>query len=362
MGYRIELLDSGHLGAIAELNRRLVAGGVTREFLLPERLGATADPGAPVRKDQFVVSSDRGVHGGFMLQQQDFWVDGKVQKIGNYQMPISEGLIDRAHATIGMLMVREALRRCPRVFALGMGGREHRLPRMLQAMGWQLSQVPFFFHVHNPGRFMRNIGPLRSSAPRRILGRVLAASGVGWAGIRLMQARRLRVPHVCLQRVDRFGPWADEVWERSKAGLSFGARRSSEMLNLLYPPENSRFLRFKVVRNADTVAWVVLLDTPMRNNRHFTDLRVGTIADGVAVAGEAASAVRAARAWLGEQGVDLTVSNQSHVDWMRALKGCGFLQGPSNYVFAASSALHAVLEPRGHNHITRGDGEGPLSL
>src|SRR5678815_6030997 len=74
----------------------------------------------------------------------------------------------------------------------------------------------------------------------------------------------------------------------------------------------------------------------------------------------------AAAAALQERGVDLIVSNQSHAAWAAALAGCGFGTGPSNFIFAASKKLAALLDPWsahvGRIHLTRGDGDGPIHL
>jgi hypothetical protein len=64
-------------------------------------------------------------------------------------------------------------------------------------------------------------------------------------------------------------------------------------------------------------------------------------------------------------GADLLVSNQTHDAWNAALRRCGFVRGPSNFVFAASPAMRKILgteENFGHMHINRGDGDGPINL
>jgi hypothetical protein len=362
MGLRIEPLREDHLPDVRDLNRRLCAANVAQGFLLADSVPKPLDRTRPVFKEHYVVADERGVHGGFMLQHQDFSINGRTERIGNYQMPISEGVIDRNYAPVGMLMLREALRIHPRLFALGMGGRGNLLPRMLEAMGWRLWDVPFLFHVHRPARFLRHIAALRSSASRRLLMDAAAASGAGWIGIRVMQARRAVDAGVAVEEVADFGPWADDLWERCAPGFSFCAQRTRAMLNLQYPRAQERYLRLKMSRAGAPVGWVVLLDTQMRQDRHFGNLRVGTIADGVAAPGDIAPVLSAAVAMLQRRGVDLTVSNQAHEDWTGALRQCGFLSGPSNYVFAASKPLSELLVRDQRMHITRGDGEGPLSL
>jgi hypothetical protein len=60
--------------------------------------------------------------------------------------------------------------------------------------------------------------------------------------------------------------------------------------------------------------------------------------------------------------VDLIVSNQLHGAWVSALRGAGFRAGPSNFIFAMSKALTALIPEGAEVHINRGDGDGPIHL
>ena len=52
--------------------------------------------------------------------------------------------------------------------------------------------------------------------------------------------------------------------------------------------------------------------------------------------------------------------------WSAALKACGFLPGPSNFIFASSQALSRCMAEKGVRpdavHVNRGDGDGPINL
>ena len=137
--------------------------------------------------------------------------------------------------------------------------------------------------------------------------------------------------------------------------------RDAATLNVLYPSHSERFIKIRVGEG-----WAVLLDTQMRKHKYFGDMRVGTIADCFASPRDAHSVVRAATAVLEQRGVDLIVSNQSHSDWCAALRATGFRAGPSNFLFAASKKLMALLgsleDNFGRIHLTRGDGDGPIHL
>ena len=77
--------------------------------------------------------------------------------------------------------------------------------------------------------------------------------------------------------------------------------------------------------------------------------------------------MRASAAELDDRGVDVVISNQSHAVWCEAFRSCGFLEGPSNRLFACSQALAQQLDTpfeaaRSLMHLTRGDGSGPIHL
>jgi hypothetical protein len=50
--------------------------------------------------------------------------------------------------------------------------------------------------------------------------------------------------------------------------------------------------------------------------------------------------------------------------WTAALSQCGFLKGPSNFIFAAAPAVSKLLEPLNQTmcrvHLNRGDGDNLL--
>jgi hypothetical protein len=57
------------------------------------------------------------------------------------------------------------------------------------------------------------------------------------------------------------------------------AVRDSEALNTLYPASSNRFLCYKVIGGSSVLRWAVLLDTQMRDHKHFGNLRVRSIVD-----------------------------------------------------------------------------------
>ena len=370
MKVTIEPFAPHHLPSIKALNERLRSGGTDSGFLLPEQFPELAPPAQerrPIDKRQFIVADEGVVRGGYMLQKQEFLVDGRPVVIGNIQMPITEGVIDKKFSALGGLLVREITRVCPLLFALGMGGRQNSFPRLLRAMGWTLLDVPFFFHVNHPNRFLRNIGPLRTSSLRRVAAALAAGTGAGWAGIRLIQARMSgSMPAHSVEPIADFGPWTDELWNQCQGSSFFCGVRSRAALEHFYPADQTRYLRYRMTADGAVVGWVVLVDTQMRDHPYFGNLRVGTIVDGTALPEHTAAVVRSAARTLEQRGADLTICNHSDATWIAALRRAGFLSGPSNYVFAMSKELAKLLQPLPENlprmFLNRGDGEGPTRL
>ena len=95
-------------------------------------------------------------------------------------------------------------------------------------------------------------------------------------------------------------------------------------------------------------------------------MNLGSIVDCLALRGYEKSIINRTSQMLKKKGVDLIVSNQAHIFWKNALKMNSFINGPSNFIFAASKVLSDKLKGniqlRDHIHLTRGDGDGPINL
>jgi hypothetical protein len=306
----------------------------------------------------FLAVEEGWVRGGYMLRRQNFSIAGVTVAGAHYRLPVSEGLVNRAYAMLGLRLVRDALAREPRLYAMGMGGWDNPLPQMLRRLGWSMCAIPFHFKVAHPGRFLRHIRALRTSPLRRAALDAAAFTGAGWLGMRAFGLGR-RLPVTSCDLAPAFAPWADEVWERSRPAYALLAQRDAATLDRLYPPSDPRFLRVRA-----SGGWAVLLDTQMQNHKQFGDMRVGTIVDCLAPPESAAAIVRACASLLEQRGVDLIVSNQLHAAWSRALLASGFRTSASNYLLALSPAF--VQAAGGANqdrfHINRGDGDGPIHL
>ena len=375
MGLRVVLYEAAHEPAARAFNARLRAADAL-PFPLPEAAPApnpnTPAPGIEFR--HFVVVDDAGeVRGGYFIRIQPFVVRGQVHSVGQYQAPLSEGLIDKRYTAVGAATLAHALGELPLMFAMGMGSLDRPLPRMLRAMGWAILETPFFFLVLNGKRFLRNIGPLRGRPERRVAADVLAFSGLGGLGLKAIQGARTRSRfdrRYRQQPIQEFSEWADRIWRDSAPQYSLSAVRSADYLRFIYPgmgpSVGSPYYGVQLIEGDRPAGWVQMLECQSRDRSYFGEMRVAALVDGVgppaAIPSLVHSAVQAAR----ERKADMVISNQMHQDWTSALKAAGFWRGPSNYLMALSKGLRKLVEPLDEAipriHFNRGDGDGRVNL
>jgi hypothetical protein len=370
MAITFEEYVEAHIGAVEQFNLRIRESVGSDLLFLNHPLTDWLPKGGHPKIFQEGVLAREGevVRGGYVLKHQDFVLNGEVRRVSSYRLPVSEGVVSRAYASLALQMLRNALGRQPLLFSLGMGSLDRPLPKMQKALGWNQYSVPFYFKVLHGGRFSRNIAPLRTTAARRAALDLAAWSGAASLFFAAWRAaRRGRLPSgLSVESFGKFGSWADELWARCKGRYSLIAVRDRDVLNTLYPVADRRFLRWKVMTEGRLLGWAVCLDTPMRGHKQFGDMRVATIVDCLADPDDADAVVGAVTHELMRGTADLIVSNQMHESWAAGLTAAGFLSGPSNYIFSASPKLSQALAPFStqvkRGHITRADGDGPLHL
>jgi hypothetical protein len=357
-----------HESAVREFNLRLRSGGAESNFVFFERAKPdwlAPSPDSPLFNEFFVALNDGVVRGGYALKHQNFSVaDGSIHNLGYYHHPLSEGIVNKAQATIGGLLLRDALQRSPLLYCLGMGGYDRPLPKMLVRLGWSHCLIPFYCRILRPVRFLREMQTLRTSPLRKLMMDLAAYSGGAWAALKGFQAYKLlRVPQSAsceIEVVEEFEEWADSLWQRSRLSYTLTAVRDSATLRTLYPATDKHFTRLRVRRSGKDMGWAVVGER--RKDPKYGALRVGSILDVWAQPVDALPVIRAATRTLELAGMDLIVSNQSHKDWCAALENAGFLQAQSNFIFAASKRLAELLqafeEKKSFIHFTRADGDG----
>jgi hypothetical protein len=367
MALQIQPFDVSRADGVKDFNRRLAAGGSTWQFPespVPSWL-ARVD-GSPVFQEFFVAADGPIVRGAYALQRRPARIGDEEQPIGAWYLPISEGSVDAKHALVATLLMRDALRREPLSYGLGMDGMDSQASKLAGAMRCERLLVPFFVRIERGGRFVREARYVRRNAALAAAFDVAAATGLAALGAALVRLALRRGPGLggaSVETVAEFGAWADELWQRCRGRYSFVEVRDAATLARVYPTERPRFERLRISRGGQAIGWAVLQRAEVKNNPNFGSLHLGRITDSFAAPEDAGVVIRAAADTLGARGVDLMLSNQLHPAWCAALRRNAFLTGPSNYVFAPTAPLAArirTLDPDYQRvHLNRGDGDGP---
>ncbi len=356
--------------AVRAFNRRMQPAAVTPfpEWPVSDWLPKT--PGRAIHEEMFVALDGAEVRGGYILKRQPVHFGGEGVEAAGLRAPVSEGVLDGAYRMVGIQAVRDALRRQPLLFGMGMGGEKEPVARLLKAMGWSIEPVPFYLKVTDGFRFLRQAAALRHTAWRRGLADLAAFSGAGWLGARLLNAARTRnrglARRLEIGRMNRFEPWCDELWNACRRRYSLISARDTQTLNALYSPADPKFLRLRVSEAGRPVGWAVVVDRQLHGHDRFGNLRAGLIMDALALPEDAEKVIGGAVTVLEQRGVDVLRSHQSHPAWGAALARCGFLNGPSYFLFGAAPAfadkLNRVDPQRRGVFLNRGDGDGQLYL
>ena len=361
-----------HTEAVRRFNDRLKAGGERTQFpTSPVPKWLPKLDGRRIFQQHYLVLDDQGgVRGAYILKHQDFWIRDQVVGIADLHLPVSEGVVNRSYPQVAVQLLRDAMRRQPLLFGLGMGGYGESLARLFAAAGWSMFSVPFYFRILRPTKVLRNIVHLRRRPGWRLPLDILAATRLGSLGIKTIQAirspRARCDPAVGMEVVEEFSAWTDDLWDLCKSQYGMCAVRDSKTLRILYPASDPRFIRLKITKQKRTIGWAVLLDTQLADHNHFGNMRLGSIVDCFGATTDALPVVSAARECLETRGVDLIVSNQSNAAWRLAFQQAGFLQGPTNFIFTSSPKLTELLSQKSVKneelHFNRGDGDGPINL
>jgi hypothetical protein len=323
------------------------------------------------REHHLAVEDGEHVRGAYALKPHEWWVRGAPRVVTDWQGPITEAAHERRYATLGVRLMREMLGRYPLLYSWGHGGFEQPMLRMIEKMGFVLHYTPFCLRVVRPFRFLRRNRYLRETPRRRLALDLAAFSGVGAIGAPLLHgaltARAHRSARAHAEPFERFGPWADALWERSRGRYAAIASRDADTMNALLRPGGwPKGIKLRVERGGETLGWAVVLDTQLEDDRRFGTLRLGSIVDGLALPEHAEAVVGAAFRFLRARGVDLVMSNQAHPAWVAGFAAHGFLLLRDRRAFAASPELQRALEPWQETcqglHLTNMDGHGPMRL
>lgn len=370
MAIKVVPYTEDRIPAVAAFNRRMHEGRTgwgwyewAEDDWLPRREGASV-----WREHHLAIDDEDEVRAAYALKPQQWWVRGEQKIVTDWQGPVSEGLLSRRYAALGLRLIRDMLKKYPLLYSWGHGGHESAMLQLLVSLKWLIHPTPFLLKVRRPFRFLRRNTYLRGTPRNRLALDALAFSGLGWIGLRALHfvlgLRGGRHANVEAEVVPHFGDWADALWERAKSDYAAVGWRDAETMNRLVPESGwPDGIRLRVRRDGEDVGWAVVLDHALEGDARFGDLRVGCLADAFARPEDAPAVVAAATRFLEARGVDMIGANLSHPAWIEACGQAGFLALADRRSFAASPDLAEALAPfdrtRSGLHLTNMDGHGP---
>jgi hypothetical protein len=368
MAVSIRELCADDTDAVGQFNARLASAGVSFRFpTAPSELPRADRVGDAPYQTAYVLTDGSAVRGGYILKQERIFAGGEWVSAGNYQLPLSEGIIDRRYAMVGLQLIKDALARQSRLYSLGMGGTARPLPQLLSRLGWAVSEVPFLFRVEHPGAFTREIRWLRQRTRLRLLLDTAYRTGMlaGMVGLARMRRRvsGSRIPAtVSIDQVQELPSDIDEIFSTVRGDYGLLCDRTASAMRQKLPPQDAKLVRLVLSRSGKLDGWIVLSLSRLNNHTQFGNMTLGCVVDGLAAAEDIDVLVAEGSRRLEAGGCDLLVSNQSHPAWIYALRRQGFLRGPSNFVLALSPPLAAARAAVGCAHFNRADGDGPINL
>lgn len=369
----IEPYRPEHVPAVRALNARLASGGSAWSFYDspdPQWLGGNFADSGVSRSYHLAIDEAGHVHGGFVKKRQMFRLGGEEIELLTWQGPVSEGLIDKRHARIGMQCLLALRDTNPLLF--GWGGSD-RLNQLLDAFGWIRWGTPLFLRIVSPARVLRKAPFVRKSKSWGRVADVLAGTGLGGAAIQAGQGlvalhegggRRGLQAH----RVETFGAWADEIWECSHQAYSWVARRDRAALDhLMGQPGWPDARIFKLMNGNALLGWFAVRISDLENDKRFGNLRVGSIIDALTVPGFETEAVSLAVQYLADEGADLIGGHLSHSVWKSAMRRAGFFEFAGQRPLYLAPDLVRRLAASGVTssaqvHLMPIDGDGPMGF
>jgi hypothetical protein len=355
--------------AIRAFNARLAAGGEAFQFpTTVADLATPASPGAALWTEAWLAREGGQIRGGFLLKHELLLTRGGEQEVCNFQLPLSEGVVDRRYAMVGLSIAHHAIKQVDALYCLGMGSLSRPLPRLLQRLGWRVEEVPFYFLVVHGARFVRNIRTLRTSRRNRFALEVARRCGVASLGAAAWQfaavlarvsTRGTDPPR--LRAVESFDGTTDRIQAELRGEYPAFLDRGCAALEIKFPRADRRYRRFMVSSEGRDVGWLVATVTDLNDHKQFGDLRLASIVDGLLPKTLAPAALALLVRELRRLKADLIVSNQSDAGWIGALRRSLFARGPSNFILGRSPGFLPDT-PLDAIHMTRGDGDGPINL
>jgi hypothetical protein len=321
-----------------------------------------------------IAEDGREIRAAVLLYHNNIFIHGKKRDFCWLDMPISEGIIDRRYSLAIVQLIKAVSRYESFLMSTGAGPEDKDSFRLLTKFDWRHHAVPFFFYPVKVTKALLGVRYFKKHAHLRYGALLGAYSGLGAVFSGLLALRR-RIDAI-LSGYERsveegFGAWADRIFEDCHPDYGVAMRSDATTLNILHPPDKPGLTRLRVRRKGAKrdagrdAGWILVACKQMKNNHHFSDLKVGTLVDGFGRAADALALVAAGINHLAETGVDIIVANFSHAAWIEACRCSGMIAGPDNYYHFVSPGGSPLFEdtcPPREIHMARGHSDGMWGL
>ncbi len=329
MTIQVRAHDERWRPAVRAFNARMAAAGKTGFFEDPVPDWLAPVPDCPTHRELFVaLGDDERAHGGYVLRHEAALIGGRPEQVASVQGPYSEGAADSRHARTSFALVKDMMRRRPRLY------------------GWGLETRPDMRELFGMFRWQSWASPT-----------------LVWWGVPLGRSLRRGPPGVDVTVEPDFGDWADAVRRDGGIDYSFVPGRDAATLNAVYPADDHGFHRLVVRRDDAVLGWAVVGIRRFVRHPRFRSLRVGVIWDAFGPVRHAAAVLGAAHTWLARAGAMVVLASFSDTQWSETLRRRGFRPRGNERHLLMSPVLAAELgrlaeTGAGRPFLTFGDAEG----
>jgi hypothetical protein len=350
--------------ALARLDRRLRTAGRNVVVCPPdEKAPSSSEHGT---ETYFVVEDGDEVRGSVYLRTSLLHIGEETVQIGWIKYPVAESLIDGRFAGVPAAMILHLQRQNPTLLAVGMGGPEGPLAKLLTALRWSGGVIPTFVLPIDPIAVASELPHLAKRTWLRRAARVARGIGLGPAarvGIRattLLRATALSKGATVRTEVEPPFDW-NKVFAAATSEYLAISERTAASVSRLLPPSAPGVRYWTISRDGLDIGWAAaqLLDFRDAPFRPYGALRVGIVHDMLSLVNDASVVVSLAAASLAREGAQLLLANHSVPAWGRAFRDIGFLRAPESFACLGSPALVERLSRAGISpldlYLTRGD-------
>ena len=367
----IRFAEDSDRAAVARFNDRLKAGGREEALPLDPALPGEAQyrpAGFPIYRRMILADDGQEVRAAMLLCHHNVFIQGERRDFYWTKMPLSEGIINVKYSLAIIQLMKKTLEQHPFLMGVGAGTSDSDGYRLFANLRWRHQSVPFFFFPVKVSKVLRGLRYLQKNAKLRYGALLGAYSGVGAGLSGMLALRRKFLTNLSGYEaavVERFDEWADQVFTHALADYPVAIRSDATALNIVYPPDDQRYVRLRVTRKGSASGWIVVASKQMHNHHYFGNLQVGTLVDGFGRANEVPALLAAGLNHLVEKGVDIIVANFSHAAWSAACRRAGMFSGPSNFQLFVAPQGGTVLQascPLPQIHVARGHSDGMDNL